>query len=670
MRHSDGLRASLANVVAPADPTDADFKQTVLLLHGDGTNGARNNTFIDSSSNNFTITRNGNTTQGTFTPFSAESGKWSNFFDGSGDWLTVPSNSAFTFGTNDFTIECFAYVNSSANCVFIDFRGFDGTTPSNAGPRLQIGYSTTANKFTYGQGTNDGFIVSNVTVVPNTWYHIAATRSGNTVRLFVNGSLEGSATTTASLINNGAVIGAFNSTNALLRGNVSNIRVINGTALYTSNFTPPTSPLTAVTNTVLLTCQDNRFRDGSSNNFTITRNGDVRVTPFSPFAPSAAYSASVNGGSGYFDGSGDYLQTASGTNLNLGSGDFTVEFWAYFNSISNDPHVFDQRITTTSSAAPIMLVSSTGVINTYRANGIGINSTAAGVVTAGQWVHIAWVRSGTNFNLYRNGQLVSGPVSLSYNFSAANPVRLGAGNTAQGPVNGYVTDFRYVRGTAVYTSNFTPPTAPLTAITNTSLLLNFTNAEIIDSTGKNVLETQGGSQINTTTKKYGTGSIRLDSSDDVLIIPPSPETIIGTAPFTIECWVNAPSFTNNNAIVSKGTTTLSTNWFLRTNTSAQAQFLYNGSTAITGSTTLSTNTWHHIAVVGTRTAITLYVNGVQDATVSYTYNYTENSRVGIGIGRTTTGSTPDIFVDDLRITHGVARYTSAFTPPTAAFADK
>jgi len=47
---------------AAAAETDPNFKQTVLLLHGDGTNGAQNNTFLDSSTNNFTITRNGNTT--------------------------------------------------------------------------------------------------------------------------------------------------------------------------------------------------------------------------------------------------------------------------------------------------------------------------------------------------------------------------------------------------------------------------------------------------------------------------------------------------------------------------------------------------------------------------------------------------------------------------------
>jgi hypothetical protein len=94
----------------PAVPFDAFFNQTVLLLHGDGTNGAQNNTFIDGSSNNLTITRNGNTTQGTFTPFSAEAGKWSASLVGSSDGLTSTSNAAFGFGSGDFTIEFWVIV--------------------------------------------------------------------------------------------------------------------------------------------------------------------------------------------------------------------------------------------------------------------------------------------------------------------------------------------------------------------------------------------------------------------------------------------------------------------------------------------------------------------------------------------------------------------------------
>ena len=93
-------------------PIDPQFNYVTMLLHGDGTNGAQNNTFLDGSSNTFSITRNGNTTQGSFSPYGAN---WSNFFDGTGDYLGCGSQSAYAFGTSNFTMECWAYATSFAS---------------------------------------------------------------------------------------------------------------------------------------------------------------------------------------------------------------------------------------------------------------------------------------------------------------------------------------------------------------------------------------------------------------------------------------------------------------------------------------------------------------------------------------------------------------------------
>ena len=73
--------------VVKAAPSDPYFYDVTMLLTGDGTNGAQNNTFLDSSSNAFSITRNGNTTQGSFSPYGS---LWSNYFNGATpDYLTV-----------------------------------------------------------------------------------------------------------------------------------------------------------------------------------------------------------------------------------------------------------------------------------------------------------------------------------------------------------------------------------------------------------------------------------------------------------------------------------------------------------------------------------------------------------------------------------------------------
>jgi len=89
--------------------TDPQFNYVTMLLHGDGTNGAQNNTFLDSSSNAFTVTRSGNVTQGSFSPYGSN---WSNNFNGSSDYLSSPANTALNMGTGNWTIECWVYISS------------------------------------------------------------------------------------------------------------------------------------------------------------------------------------------------------------------------------------------------------------------------------------------------------------------------------------------------------------------------------------------------------------------------------------------------------------------------------------------------------------------------------------------------------------------------------
>mgnify|MGYP003349823598 CR=1 FL=1 len=83
--------ASKTNSASTGGGGDPQFDYVTLLLNGDGTNGGQNNTFLDSSTNNFTITRNGNTTQGSFSPYG---NLWSNYFGGSGGgWYAQPDSS-------------------------------------------------------------------------------------------------------------------------------------------------------------------------------------------------------------------------------------------------------------------------------------------------------------------------------------------------------------------------------------------------------------------------------------------------------------------------------------------------------------------------------------------------------------------------------------------------
>jgi hypothetical protein len=647
-------------VGAVSTPTDADFKQTVLLLHGDGTNGGQNNTFIDGSTNNFTITRSGNTTQGTFSPFIVGASEWSNYFDGTNDRLTIADNANLRPGTSTFTIEAWVYRVASGAAHTIFAKG--ASTPT--GFSFGITSSNTL-RFT-DTSTN---IDSTGTISASTWTHVAVVREGtgsNQLKLYINGTNDGTGTSSTNFNQTEeARIGENRGATDDFNGYISNFRFVIGSTVYTANFTVPTAPLTAITNTQLLTCQSNRFVDKSSNNFTITRNGDALIRPFSPFAPTAAYSTSTNGGSGYFDGTGDYLTIASNAAFGYGTGDFTWECWFY--ASANSGYILDH-------GANGGTIAYNGTTLVYYNATIGIGSVLyttgfASNPPLNTWHHVAAVRSGGTTSLYFNGtRSASAADSHNYGNQAVYIGQWGGGGLN---FNGYISNLRLVKGTAVYSgTTLTVPTAPLTAITNTSLLCNFTNAAIIDNTGKNVLETVGNAQIDTGTKKFGTGSLEFDGTGDWLLAPNNVDNQLGTGNFTIELWVYLASGDtgSNRGLVSKGTST--TGWSVSLNTTEKVVFSYTSST-ITSSGAITTNAWNHIAVVreGTGSNQTkIYINGTNDGTGTVSTDFNQTNSLYVGANRTG-GDPMKGFIDDLRITKGKARYTANFTAPTAAFAD-
>ena len=654
-----GLRAAAGALLS-----DPYFSSTSLLLSGNGTNGGQNNTFVDSSTNNFTVTRSGNAAQGSFSPFSAPDGRWSNYFDGSGDYLTGPSNSAFSFGTSDFTAECWVYFTSlpTANQSLFDFR--------NGSDNSSFFMGVYSNNIPFFANQSGGVLNGSFTFNVNTWYHIAYTRSGTSLNIWVNGTNVGATTNSTNLTGTNCKIGADASGAYNVFGYISNARVLKNTAQYTAAFTPPSAPLTAITNTSLLTCQSNSFKDNSSNAFTVTPSGNAAVTSFSPFAPLAEYSANSNGGSGYFDGSGDYLDFGNQTALHIGSGNYTVEMWIY--KIANNAYMTacGDLLAGSTNTWQIIGDSTGNKICWYNgaSNSFSITSTAS--IPLSTWTHIAFVRSGSTLTLFINGSSDStATVSTDYNAATSFFV----GNTPELISNrywsGYLSSLRILKGTAQYTATFTPPTSPLTAITNTSLLLNFTNASILDSTAKNDLETVGDAQISTSVKKFGTGSMAFDGTGDYLQGPSSGNLNFGTGDFTVECWIYLNSTTSSQVIING---TASNSFGLRYGTGYLANNglgLFRASIADLEycSFTFSTGQWYHIAVVRASSVIKYFVDGVQKTTQgsggsSYSFGAETNIRVALADNN---GEPFNGYIDDLRITKGVARYTSNFTPPSA-----
>jgi hypothetical protein len=669
-----GVVASLKAAAAAA--TDAFFEYVTLLLNTTSTNGAQNNTFLDSSTNNFTVTRNGDTTQGSFNPY-MPSGYWSGYFDGTGDWLSVPDNAAFEFGSGDLTVEAWVYLTGYSPASFavivsknenLTTLGFyflvGGTTSSWTSVTWQQYYSGTSSEQTTGSFTFN----------LNTWYHVAATKSSGSVRLFVNGTqVNTTATFTQTQSDSAAAvtIGGQNyaDNNYPLTGYISNARLVKGTAVYTTNFTPPTTPLTAITNTSLLCLQDNRFKDNSTNAFAITVNGDTRISKFAPFNPPASYSTASYGGSGYFDGNGDELNAGSNAAFSFGTGAYTVECWVFLTAAVSATH---QPVFVSNNAA--------GGFGFYNPNAVGllqINPGGSGPVLAANvnlspniWNHIVAVRSGTGANqtaIFVNGSRVANGTDAT-NWTVTGPLKVGGITTADYYLNGYMSNLRVVKGTAVYDptlTTLTVPTTPLTAITNTSLLLNFTNAGIFDAATINDGQTVGNAQVSTTQAKWSPTSMAFDGTGDYLTTIDKPELRIGTADFTIEGWVYLNATGVAYGLVSKGTA--STGWSVNVTSGNKLQFSYTA-TQLTGATSLVSGTWYYFAVVRSGTAsgnLRVILNGSTDATSAGAVNdnFNQTNVLYVGADRVA-GAVLNGYLQDVRITNGYARTTST---PTAAF---
>ena len=416
--------------------------------------------------------------------------------------------------------------------------------------------------------------------------------------------------------------------------------------------------------------QNNTFIDSSTTGLTFTRSGNATQGSFNPFGSPAPYSTNANSGSLFFDGTTDYL-TSAALAANQLTGNFTMEFWAYTLAANTQQGLVNVNATTSSGGAGNSIYFNTGGGITYYISGNGtggIVSTANSLISANTWYHIAlvYVSSTTVSNLYLNGTSVATLTDAS-TFSATPSVGVGRiFNDGTGSVmNGYISNVRILKGTALYTANFTPPTAPLTAITNTYVLLSGINAGIYDSAMKSDYETVGNAQISTSVKKYGTGSLAFDGTGDWLLGPNTTVQQLAAGDFTIEGWVYLNAIGVAYGIVSKGAA--ATGWSVNITSGNKLQFSYTAAN-LTGATSLAASTWYYVTVVRSGSAsgnVKIYLNGTLDATsaTAVTDNFTQTSSLYVGASRTGTTALNG-YIDDLRITKGVARYTANFTPPT------
>ena len=625
--------------------------------------------FVDNSATRAALTGYGDVRVTPYTPFKSNTitpDSHSMYFDGDQDFarLTQSSTTPWSLGgSGDFTIECWFYIKAtSAPSVLFDFRP---ASSQGQYPLLQIPTNRASVDYIL---SNSNAITGTVSggLQLNTWYHVALVRNSGTTKLYVDGTQVGSDytdTNTYSSISRCTLgISGFDDQYYDLNGYISNLRFVHD-AVYTSSFTPPTSPLTAISNTVLLTAQSNTLKDNSGSGYTPTvlTSGSSQPTEFNPFgfttsdAP-VAYDPSIHGGSGYFATTSDYITYAPGNTASFGTGDFTVECWVY-------PQNSDLDISMPS------VTTSTWSLLTYanqlywKESGSNLGGAGYGTVTQNAWNHLAVCRASGTLRMFINGVQVYSAAN-SFNYSGTGTTR-SIGPNGGGGAPYYVSDFKIHNQTALYSGAFVPPKRVGRTPTE-SLILNFDNLSFYDSKA-NIILSKGGSGGTTglsSVKKFGTGSIFFDgANDEYLVSDTHPELKIGTQDFTIEFWVNFTDTSNRQDILWIGTTStrLGILWNL---TSGQLTY-YPATSAISAAVSFSTGTWYHVALARSSGSTKLFVDGTQ---IGSTYSDSKNldgTILYLGKDSGTGGAAAEFkgYLDDLRITIGTARYTADFTPP-------
>lgn len=672
VRFVNGSSVYTTTFTPPTSPLTAIANTSLLTLQY--RTGENNNRFIDTSGINNIITRNGNTTQGTFTPYSLTG--WSNYFDGTGDYLAYGSNAAFTFGTDNFTVEAWVYIAAAA-----DFSIFNvGSNQTGSYGLYWVGSTSKFESARYGDPAGSGRTTN--TYGTNQWLHVAAVRLGAIAKLYINGVEDTGATySMGSVTASNGESGRIWQLSAVNNGYISNLRIVKGSAVYTSNFTPPTSQLTAIANTSLLTCQSNRFIDNSANNFAITRNGDVSVQSFSPFGPAINTPTSY---SGYFDGTGDYLTASANSAFNFGTGDFTIECWIF--SLANQAQYAGVlcNLNTTNG----FYFSFSNGSNNMGFSDYSIYYISASSVTIANnvWTHVAVTRSGTTLRMFFDGSIVGTAINNTAVLGSSTSGTAVGYNGVSHYFNGYVSNVRIVKGTAVYTGNFTPSTTPLTAIANTSLL-TLQSSTFIDNSTNNFTITVNGdtkprsfnpfgntvtSDISYTVATVG-GSMYFDGTGDYLTAADNIAYEI-TGDFTVEAWFYCTALPGAGLfgdIITKGASGVYQPYYIFVRDTGALVF-YSSSTGSSWDVasnvsfgTIVTNAWYHVAVSRSGSSLRMFLNGALINTITNSNALTDNNRA-VGIGARSDGTeTFTGYISNVRIIKGTGVYTSAFVPPVS-----
>jgi ABC-type Fe3+/spermidine/putrescine transport system ATPase subunit len=523
----------------------------------------------------------------------------------------------------------------------------------------------------------------------NTWYHIAVVRNSGSTRLYVNGTQSGSTYADSnSYVIGSPFIGTGYASSNPLNGYITNLRVFNGASIYTTTFTPSTTPLsnTAGGSTLAITAPI------TSNGYYATAHAQLTT---------------------------QYL-SVPGTPFVFGTNPFTVECWVYLSSFAVNQVIIDNYVTGPSGAFTLgqwqFWCNTSGAITfTYAtAAGVAIGITTTTFVALNTWTHIAAVRSSTatnGFAIYINGVSgITGTISATVGTNTISSIGIQTFNKSF-PTVGMISNVRITKS-AVYTGAFnfallvqtgplgatqSSPGNNIEAITGTSVsLLTCQSSTIVDNstfavtitnfgtvptviayglfsnnTGVSLLTAQNNNVVISLPTTAGSVPIAqfqvaFNGTNQYLTAPASSAFAFGTGDFTVEAWVYLTS-TNGSRLVTTRLTGggAGGTWsFSLSHTSMGFTEVIVGEPGPTATFSSILNTWAHVAAVRNAGVTTLYLNGTQVAQASQTTNF-NNTSYSLYICSSPSENFIGGSVSNLRIVKGTAVYTAGFPRPTS-----
>ena len=567
------------------------------------------------------------------------------YLDGSSDWLSIPSSSDFAFGTGDFTWEAWFYLND------------DGSYLINFGDNGNLDYYTyggITRRLRYYNSTASHHEDSSTVLSLNTWYHIAVSRSSGTTKVFLNGTEKLSFTDNHNYGAQTLYLGATSVGGSLLTGNISNLRIVKGQALYTSNFTPSTEALTTTSqgatasNVKLLCCNKTTVTGSTVTPGTITKHGDPLSQGFGPFTGS--------------DGKGGlaWMKSRSTGNVNVL---FDTERGANQRLRSDS----DLAQNTADLLQPSFTNSGFTVGSGNEVNGSN-NEYASWTFREQKGFFDIVTYTGTGNTINGDGHLdlnhslncIPGCMMVKRTDSNASYADWYVYHRGLGATSKAV--FLNTTDAAASHSSYWNGTAPTSS--------QFTVGEFLNVNGATYVAYlfAGG-------KSSNNNAVNFDGTDDRLTFADSSDFNFGTGDFTVEGWFAKPHAASTGFFQISDTTgglkaSTSDSLALRYNASGSGkiQLIYND-TSVQANYSYTPDKFTHFAVcrLGTvgSSLTKVFIDGVELISQSDTKDYNFGN-LCIG-GYYVDTSLMDGKIANFRVVKGQALYTSDFTPATEVY---